>query len=341
MFEIRNITRKNIIKMKPYSSARNEYNGKAKIWLDANENPNKSNSNRYPDPLQLDLKMKLAQLKKVNPDQIFIGNGSDEAIDLLFRAFCEPQLDRAFIFPPTYGMYKVYADINNIEIVSLPLQDDFSLPTINVIKSQIQSTGLLFVCAPNNPTGTMVNKQKLKKLANLFYGLIVVDEAYIDFSEEESAISLLDEIPNLVVLQTFSKAWGMAGMRVGMAFANEEIIAILNKIKPPYNINSQSQKEVLSALNNPKMVQNQIKIIKKERAKLIKELNLLKVVIQIFPSEANFILVKFKNANRVYKHLLNNGIVVRNRCSEIKETLRITIGSPLENQVLLNVLKKY
>lgn len=340
MFNIQNITRKNILQMKPYSSARLEYQGVANVFLDANENPNETLLNRYPDPLQKELKKEIGKLKGIRRSQIFLGNGSDEAIDLLFRAFCEPEIDKAFIFPPTYGMYSVSAAINNVEVVELTLGNDFQLPSFDVINDQLRSAGLLFICSPNNPTGNVVDKEAIQNIADNFSGLVVVDEAYIDFSSEKSNLSLLDEMPNLVVLQTFSKAWGLAGLRVGMAFASEEIIGILNKIKPPYNINTLSQKEALKALTKSSVTEDQIERIKKEREKLSAELKKLDNVIQVFPSEANFILVEFEDSEALFNTLIEKGIIVRNRSTQVKACIRITIGTPEENTLLLNTLKE-
>lgn len=340
MFDIKSITRKNILNMQAYSSARDEFKGKATVWLDANENPNASNLNRYPDPLQLELKKEISVLKKVAINQIFIGNGSDEAIDLLFRAFCEPRKNKATIFTPTYGMYKVTAAINNVELVEIPLTKDFELPSQQTITSKTEEGGLLFICSPNNPTGNSIELARVKEVAKNFKGLVVVDEAYIDFSFSKSAISLLAEIPNLVVLQTFSKAYGLAGARVGMAFANPEIIAVLNKIKPPYNINTLSIKAALEVISNKVIVQEQIDKIIAERKRLRIALSNLQSVKKIFPSDANFLLVEFKDAQLIFKQLIANGIVVRNRTSQIKNCLRISIGTADENQKLINVLKE-
>jgi len=340
MFNIENITRKNILQMKAYSSARSEFQGFANVFLDANENPNETVLNRYPDPLQKELKKEIGKLKGIGSSRIFLGNGSDEAIDLLFRAFCEPGVDRAFIFPPTYGMYSVSAAINNVEVVELSLENDFQLPSFDAIKDQLQSAGLLFICSPNNPTGNVINKKAIQNIADNFSGLVVVDEAYIDFSTEKSTLSLLNETPNLVVLQTFSKAWGLAGLRVGMAFASEEIINILNKIKPPYNINTLSQKEALKILTKSSVTEDQIETIKKEREKLSVELKQLDNVVQVFPSEANFILVEFENSEALFNTLIEKGIIVRNRSKQVKGCIRITVGTPEENSLLLNTLKE-
>jgi histidinol-phosphate aminotransferase len=339
MFNIDNITRKNIRQMKAYSSARSEYKGKADIWLDANENPNETDLNRYPDPLQLSLKEEISKLKKVDKNRIFIGNGSDEAIDLLFRAFCEPGFSKAFIFPPTYGMYEVSAAINNIEVEEIPLTEHFEVPPSEKIKAKLSATGLLFICSPNNPTGNSTDRKRIKEIASYFKGLVVVDEAYIDFSENKSAISLLDEIPNLVVLQTFSKAYGLAGARIGMAFANPDIIAILNRIKPPYNINTLSMKAAHDVLSNNENIYTQINEVKEERSRLVIELLKLKFVARIFPSDANFLLVQFSNSKKVFNALLNAGIVVRNRATQVENCLRITIGTKIENNQLTKILK--
>jgi histidinol-phosphate aminotransferase len=340
MFDIKSITRKNILNMQAYSSARSEFKGKADVWLDANENPNASNLNRYPDPLQLQLKGDISKLKNVPLEQIFVGNGSDEAIDLLFRAFCEPETSKAYIFPPTYGMYKVSAAINNIELVEIPLTKTFDLPTTQMIQSNLKSEGLVFICSPNNPTGNSMNSDRIKEIAKDFKGLIVVDEAYIDFSESKSAISLLEEIPNLVVLQTFSKAYGLAGARVGTAFASPEIISILNKIKPPYNINTLSIDAALNVLNNKSSIQKQIDETILERNRLRIALSNLLFVQKIYPSDANFLLVEFSDSDTVFKELISQGIVVRNRSSQIKNCLRITIGTREENEKLMSVLNE-
>jgi histidinol-phosphate aminotransferase len=339
MFNIDTLTRKNIQQMKAYSSARSEYKGKADIWLDANENPNETDLNRYPDPLQLRLKEEISKLKEVDPNKIFIGNGSDEAIDLLFRAFCEPGSSKAFIFPPTYGMYEVSAAINNVEVEKIPLNENFELPPSEKVKAKLSPTGLLFICSPNNPTGNSTDLQRVKEIANCFSGLVVVDEAYIDFSENKSAISLLAEIPNLVVLQTFSKAYGLAGARIGMAFANPDIIAILNRIKPPYNINTLSMTAAQEVLSNNEKISIQINEIKEERNRLVIELLKLKFVNRIFPSEANFLLIQFSNSKKVFNTLLNAGIVVRNRATQVKKCLRITVGTKIENNKLIKILK--
>lgn len=340
MINIKDITRKNVLEMSPYSSARNDYKGKADIWLDANENPNETGLNRYPDPLQMSLKIEISELRKLETERIFIGNGSDEIIDLLFRAFCEPGENNAYIFPPTYGMYQVSAAINNIEVVEIPLNDTFELPSFDVIQAKISAPGLLFICSPNNPTGNSSSMEEINKIAMNFKGVVVVDEAYIDFSERESALSLLNENSNLIILQTFSKAFGIAGARIGMAFSNPEIIAVLNKIKPPYNVNTLSINAALEVLSSNERIQLQISKIKQERELMIKQLMQLEIVKLVYPSDTNFLLVKFLNEELVFKTLLKNGIVVRNRASQIENALRITIGTKSENEQLINLLKE-
>ena len=340
MFNIENITRKNIVSLTPYSSARQEFSDEATVWLDANENPFETAANRYPDPYQTALKKELSSLKGLPINQIFVGNGSDEAIDLLFRAFCEPGEDKSYIFPPTYGMYEVSANINNIETVKISLENDFQLPEYTAIIEKINSKGLLFICSPNNPTGNSYALSSIKKIAAAFTGLVVVDEAYIDFSNAESAISLLDEVPNIVVLQTMSKAYGSAGLRLGMAFANEQIITVLNKIKPPYNVNVLSQVEGLKVLKKRAKVIGEISLLNAEKTGLIQRLSTISSVVKIYPSEANFLLVEFKNSDKVFTTLRSKGIIIRNRTTQIKNCLRITVGSPEQNKVLINAIKE-
>lgn len=341
MFDINNLTRQNIRELQAYSSARTEFNGQGNIWLDANENPNDTILNRYPDPYQIKLKTAISELKGIATNQIFIGNGSDEAIDLLFRAFCEPQIDKAYIFPPTYGMYEVSAKINNVEIINLNLDEDFALPKIEVVNQKTKSKGLLFICSPNNPTGTVYALDTIQAIASKFSGLVVVDEAYIDFSKSKSALNLLSSTPNLVVLQTLSKAYGLAGLRLGLAFANQAIIEVLNKIKPPYNVNTLSQQKGLEALKNEGKIKRQIAEIKTQRALLLTTLKGIKSVKKVYPSEANFILVEFENAETIFLNLQNKGIIIRNRTGQIKGALRITVGTPEQNEILLNTLKAF
>ena len=340
MFNVDNITRKNILSLTPYSSARDEFKGEAAIWLDANENPFDSAVNRYPDPYQIEFKTEVSKLKELDVSQIFVGNGSDEAIDLLFRAFCEPGEDKSYIFPPTYGMYEVSANINNVETVKINLTEDFKLPESKDVSRIIDSKGLLFICSPNNPTGNLFSLESIRDIASSFSGLVVVDEAYIDFSNSKSAISLLKDAPNIVVLQTMSKAYGLAGIRLGMAFASKEIIDVLNKIKPPYNVNSLSQIEGLKRIKNKTEIDSQINTIRQEKRSLIKALSTIPVIKKVYPSEANFLLVEFENPDIIFNSLKAKGIVIRNRTSEIKGCLRITIGSPEQNEILIKTIKE-
>lgn len=340
MFNINTIIRKNIKELIPYSSARDEFTGEASIWLDANENPYDTKLNRYPDPYQREMKKAVAKNKKIETTKIFIGNGSDEIIDLLIRAFCEPKEDKILSFPPSYGMYKVSAKINDIEMIELPLRDSFELPGIEAIKKNIATVKLIFICSPNNPTGNVYSLNVIKEIADNVQGLVVVDEAYIDFSDSESAISLLNDTPNVVVLQTMSKAYGLAGLRLGLGFASEEIIAVLNKIKPPYNVNTLSQNKGLEILQNQEKINQQIKEIKVQRKVLIDALQEIKSVKKVYPTESNFILVEFENAETIFADLQKKGIVVRNRTSQIKGCLRITVGTPEQNKIVINSLKE-
>ena len=340
MFKLENIIRKNIVDLTPYSSAREEFMEEANIWLDANENPFETIVNRYPDPFQTALKKELSIIKELQTNQIFIGNGSDEAIDLMFRAFCEPDKDKSYIFPPTYGMYEVSAKINNIETVKINLKPDFQLPDKSEFIEKIDSAGLLFICSPNNPTGNTYSLKSIKEMASAFSGIVIVDEAYIDFSSSMSAISLLNETPNLVVLNTLSKAYGLAGLRLGMAFASKEIIAIINKIKPPYNINSLSQIEGLKALKNTEMFLEQINLLKLERDLLVEALSTIPSVRKIYPSEANFLLVEFDQSDKIFNVLRSKGIIIRNRTRDVKNCLRITVGTPQQNRILIKAIKE-
>ena len=339
MFNLNTITRQNIRDLKPYSSARDEFVGTAKILLDANENPNDTNINRYPDPYQNELKLKLAIQKGIRTEEIFIGNGSDEAIDLLFRAFCEPMKDKVYVFTPTYGMYEVSAKINNIELVSIKLNNDFELPDIQTIKNSVDSNGLIIICSPNNPTGNTYSLNQIQEIALEFKGIVAIDEAYIDFSTTESALKLIQKLPNIVILQTMSKAFGAAGLRIGFAFSNKEIIAILNKIKPPYNISTVSQEMALKILKNKENIENQIDQIILQREKMTEALKSLKSVKKVFPSEANFILVEFFNAKEIFLALKKEGIIVRDRTQQIKDTLRITVGTATQNKTVIETLK--
>ena len=328
--------------MKPYSSARDEFKGDAEIFMDANENPYSSPFNRYPDPLQGKVKEKLAKIKGVSPQQIFLGNGSDEAIDLLFRAFCEPNVDSVLITPPTYGMYAVCADINAIQIEQLLLTPDFDIDIDAFPQTFKPTTKILFLCSPNNPSGNLLNREKVIAVLKRFPGLVVVDEAYIDFTSSESFINELANNPNLVILQTFSKAWGLAGLRLGMCFASEEIINIINKIKYPYNVNAFTQKMALETLLQEDKKNEHVKEIIQERKTLTNALSKLGIVKKIYPSDANFLLVQVTDAPAIYQYLMKKGIIVRDRSKVIlcDNCIRITIGTPKENHELLNTLRQ-
>jgi len=293
MIDVNTLVRDNVKTLKPYTSARDDFNGEALVWLDANENPNDTYFNRYPDPKQEELKQVLSVQKNVSPKQIFIGNGSDEIIDLLFRAFCEPKQDKAYVFNPTYGMYKVSAQINQVELVNLKLGDAFQWPSFKSIQDQIKTKGLMFICSPNNPTGNSCSLSDIKNMADQFNGLLVVDEAYIDFSDLPSAITLIESTPNLVVVQTFSKALGLAGLRLGMAFANPIIINVLNKIKPPYNVNTYSQSIGKETILNQDRIKEDIRRIQKERVRLVIELEQLDGIEKVIPSFSNAFIILF------------------------------------------------
>ncbi|MBX2928107.1 MAG: histidinol-phosphate transaminase [Saprospiraceae bacterium] len=338
-----NLLRDNIRRLRPYSSARSEFKGAARIFLDANENPFDNGLNRYPDPLQRPLKARIAALRGIQPEQIFLGNGSDEAIDLLVRLFCEPGLDRIITLPPTYGMYEVCAGICGVEVVQIPLTAGFQPDVEAILAASDGRSKLLFVCSPNNPTGNAFDTALLQALLRGFPGIVVVDEAYGDFSSRPGALPLIDEYENLVVLQTFSKAWGLAGIRLGMAFAQAPLIEWFNKVKPPYNVNQLTQNAAMEALREPELFHRQLATILAERAILEQALPLLPMVEQVFPSDANFILVKTAEPNDLYRHLVSAGIIVRNRSSVIlcEGCLRITVGTPEENRQLLDVLKQY
>lgn len=346
-FNIESLVRENIKQMKPYSSARDEFSGEASIFLDANENsfgsPLPVNYNRYPDPLQATLKERISQIKGVPPKNIFLGNGSDEAIDLLFRVFCEPGLDNVIILPPTYGMYEVCAEMNNVKLKKVPLTKDFQLNP-EAIKEAIDAhTKIIFVCSPNNPTGNSINRNHIEVMLNNFDGLVVIDEAYINYAKQKTFIPELTEYPNLVIMQTFSKAWGLAGLRLGMAFAGLSIINYLNKVKYPYNINLSTQQLALEALNGINTVNNWVKVTVEQREWLAEKIAALSFTETVYPSDANFILVKMKGTSAIYNYLAAKGIIVRDRSRVIlcDDCLRITVGTPEENQQLINVLKSY
>lgn len=336
------LLRNNIKALKPYSSARDEFSGEAEVFLDANENPFNAPYNRYPDPLQKELKQKISGIKNIAPEKIFLGNGSDEPIDIVFRAFCEPGVDNIVTIEPTYGMYQVAADINNVEVRKVKLDQNYNFKAQDLLNAANLYTKAIFICSPNNPTGNLLDKTETIKLLTEFDGIVVVDEAYIDFSPENSLLGLLDSCPNLIVLQTFSKAWGMAGIRLGMAFAQPEIIQVFNKIKYPYNINILTQQKALELLENVGEKNEWVKIILDERAKMIRKLFNLPFVQVIYPSDANFILVKMHDARGIYEYLTEQKIIVRDRSrvALCEDSLRITIGSPEENKKLRKALKK-
>ncbi|MBL7873519.1 MAG: histidinol-phosphate transaminase [Cyclobacteriaceae bacterium] len=340
MIELEKLIRKNVLKLKPYSSARDDFQGTASVYLDANENPYPSEYNRYPDPHQVTLKQKISEIKKVPVSQIFLGNGSDEPIDLLMRAFCEPCVDNVLIPQPTYGMYTVSAEINNVEIKTVKLTPDFDLDVASINKSINAQTKLIFLCSPNNPSGNLLSFEKVKEVITSFKGLVVVDEAYIDFTSQAGFIPLLDQHPNLVVLQTLSKAWGLAAIRLGMCFSNKEIIAVLNKIKPPYNISLLAQQAAEVGLQQEERKNKWVAEILRERNELTYQLATIRSVKKVYPSDANFLLVKIDNAKSVYKKLVEGGIIVRDRSNVIlcEDCLRITVGTPAENKALINQL---
>jgi histidinol-phosphate aminotransferase len=346
-FNLNNLLRENIKNLVPYSSARDEFKGEASVYLDANENsygsPLPAAFNRYPDPLQFAVKTRISEIKGVPPRNIFLGNGSDEAIDILFRAFCRPGIDNVITVPPTYGMYEVSANINDVAIKKVPLTGDYQLNLEGIAAAIDENTKLIFICSPNNPTANSINRNDVETILANFNGLVVIDEAYINYSRQKTFIQELTEYSNLVVLQTLSKAWGLAGLRIGMAFASEEIIEVFNRVKPPYNINQASQQLALEALSNIEQVNGWIKETINEREKLITSLAQLPIVLKIYPSDANFILVKTTDARGIYNYLVERGIIVRDRSKvELCEgSLRITIGTPAENEKLIDVLKSF
>lgn len=344
MKTLKELTRPNIWALKPYSSARDEYSGKeASVFLDANENPYNAPNNRYPDPLQGELKRKIAPVKKVFPTQIFLGNGSDEAIDLMFRAFCRPGVDNVVAVEPTYGMYLVCAEVNDVEYRNVKLDADFQFKADDMLAAADVNTKLMFLCSPNNPTGNNLDRKEILSLLERFEGLVIVDEAYSDFSDEPSFLTELERYPNLVVLQTFSKAWGCAAIRLGMAFASSDIIGILNKIKYPYNINRLTQEEAIRVMEQHYQVKQWVKSLLEERGRMIEEFKKLKCCCYVYPTDANFFLAKVSDAKKIYDYLVDNGIIVRNRTNVTlcHNCLRITIGTRPENDALLEALKQY
>ncbi|MGM5631508.1 histidinol-phosphate transaminase [Apibacter raozihei] len=340
MRDIKKLARPNVIAMQPYSSARDESGGVEGIFLDANENPFGEN-NRYPDPYQQQLKQKLSQVKNISPDKIFVGNGSDEIIDHIYRVFCNPGKDKVMFFSPTFGMYQVAAELNEVEIIDIPLTSDFQ---INLEEAQKYFADphlkVIVICTPNNPTGNNINPKDIDFILDNFKGIIAIDEAYIEFTDQNSYLDKVNNFPNLIIFQTLSKAWGIAGARVGMAYANPEIIQLLNKVKHPYNISVLNQKAALESLSHKEEFEKRKKIILDEKEKIRQELEKLSMVTKIFPSDTNFFLVEFTDANQVFQKLLDQAIVVRNQSSKIKNCLRITVGSPEENEKLIAALKK-
>lgn len=342
MIDLQKLVRPNVWEMKPYSSARNEFHGEASVFLDANENPYNYPYNRYPDPLQGKLKQRISELKGIEPEYIFTGNGSDEAIDLVIRAFCEPGKDNILSIDPSYGMYKVAADVNNVEFRKVHLNQNYDLDAGALLSEVNPDTKVIFLCSPNNPTGNNLKRDAIYKVLDNFEGIVVLDEAYIDFSSSPSFIGDLKKYPNLVILQTLSKAWGAAGLRLGMAFASAEIIGILNKVKYPYNVNQLTQEKALEILDNVEEMKRQLRCILVERELIESTLHKIPCVKEIYPTDANFILVKVQDANATYNYLVEKGVIVRNRTniSLCEGCIRITIGTPDENTLLLKALNE-
>ena len=343
-FNINNLVRENVKAMKPYSSARDEFEDfdtADMIFLDANENPFENGVNRYPDPQQATVKLVLAQQNSVEKNQILLGNGSDEVLDLLFRAFCEPKIDNVITLPPTYGMYGVLANLNAIENREILLSEDFQPQLEVIMKAVDKNTKMIFLCSPNNPTGNSFSEESIQYLLDNFNGLVVIDEAYIDFSDKASWIQKINTYPNLIITQTLSKAYGLAGIRLGICYASAAIIGVLNKIKPPYNVNELTQQRALHRLTNTTQIKEEINSIIEQRERLLKVLNEVNFVTKIYPTEANFILIKVDNANQRYDELIAKGIVIRNRTTQplCENTLRLTIGTEEENKKLLAALK--
>ena len=339
---IKELVRPNILKMKPYSSARDEFKGTANVFLDANENPYDNGLNRYPDPLAMAVKRELAKIKGIHPENIFLGNGSDEVIDVLIRIFCEPRVDNIVTLPPTYGMYEVSAETSDVEVLKINLTADFQLEIDKILRGVNLYSKILFICSPNNPTGNSIETKQILTILNHFKGIVVIDEAYIDFSKQPSFIEQLGNYPNLVIMQTFSKAWGLAAIRCGMAFASTEIIDLMNKVKPPYNVNELTQQAALKALKNKAKKEKAVKEILSEREKLVVRLREFTFVQHIYPSDANFVLVKVAQPNEMYRWLSTNGVVVRNRTNVVlcEGCLRLTVGTPAENETLLKVMQE-
>lgn len=338
---LQQLVRKNVWNMKPYSSARDEFKGEASVFLDANENPLNDKYNRYPDPLQWSLKQKIAKVKNIAPENIFLGNGSDEPIDLVIRIFCEPRIDNIVAVDPTYGMYQVCAEVNDIEYRKVLLNENFDLDAQKLLEKTDRNTKLIFLCSPNNPTGNLLSREEIKKVLDSFAGIVVLDEAYIDFASEATWLNDLEKYPNLIILQTFSKAWGLAAVRLGMAFASAEIIKLFNKVKYPYNVNILTQNFVGDELDKLELRKQWIATLLEGRNYLINELTKLTFVEKIYPTDANFILVKVEDANSLYKQLADKGVIVRNRnsVSLCAGCLRITVGTDKENEMLIKTLR--
>lgn len=340
MTSIENLVRKNILELQPYSCARDEFQGPDDaVFLDANENPY-GKLNRYPDPYQRELKNKLSDMKAVSAENIFIGNGSDEVIDLAFRIFCNPGKDKALTFSPTYGMYEVSAAINDVELLKIPLNEEFQIDLKKVDERlKDESIKLIFICSPNNPTGNLIDQKAIEYILKTFSGIVILDEAYIDFAQQKSLTSLLSKYPNLIVIQTLSKAWGLASMRIGMAFSNPEIIGLYNKVKPPYNVSLGNQQAALKALDKVEQFEQIIAAILEERDRLIAALQKIPLVKRIYPTDANFILIEVSNADQVYSQLVSENIITRNRSKLVQNCIRISVGKPRENARLISTLK--
>lgn len=341
--DISKLIRKNILSLTPYSSARDEFDHVAEVYLDANENPFQNGYNRYPDPYQKAVKNRLSEIKGVSTESILLGNGSDEVLDLIYRAFCEPGVDNVVSHNPSYGMYPVLSEINNVSLRKVNLEEGFRLSAQTMIDASDDQTKLFFICSPNNPSGNLLDREEIKKLLDLRKGLVVIDEAYIDFADSDSWLLELDKYPNLIICQTLSKAWGLAGLRVGMCFASKEIIKVLNAIKPPYNVNELSQQAALKALNEEENFKANLKTILDERLKMEEALDELPCILKRFPSDSNFILVRVEDAKALYDYLMERQIVVRNRSKEYlcDNCLRLTVGTPEENRRLLEALKVF
>lgn len=340
MLEISKLVRENVRRLTPYSCARDDYKGSSGVFLDANENPF-GNLNRYPDPYQQKLKSAICQIKEVDEKSVFFGNGSDEIIDLTYRIFCNPGVDKTLIFPPTYGMYEVSASINDIHVLKVPLTDDFQI-NIKAVEPFLKDKNLklIFICSPNNPTGNCMNPADIKYIIQNFNGIVLLDEAYIDFCDRQSFINLICRCPNLIVMKTFSKASGLASVRIGIAYSDPSVIQYFNRIKPPYNISTINQEAALTRMADGNIRINQVTEIKKERERLFAEFSRLNNIVKVYPSEANFLLIKVKDANYIYNYLVDNEIIVRNRSSLIDNCLRVTVGTRNENEKLLDALKR-